>query len=70
MLVDLLGKMSNSEYMCRYIDELMQNANTKNFKEISTDIVKAFLTLIFSALTIVGAEFLASSISFFSVLYE
>lgn len=28
MLVDLLGKMSNSEYMCRYIDELMQNANT------------------------------------------
>lgn len=40
MLVDLLGKMSNSEYMCRYIDELMQNANTKNFKEISTDIVK------------------------------
>ena len=40
MLMELLGDMPDSEHMGRYIDELMQNANTKNFKEISTGIVK------------------------------
>lgn len=40
MLMELLGDMSDSEHMCGYIDEIMQNANTKNFKEISTGIVK------------------------------
>lgn len=40
MLLELLGRMSDSEHMSGYIDEIMQNANTKNFKEISTGILK------------------------------
>ena len=48
----------------------MEVKNVTHTASITPNIVKAFLTLIFSALTIVGAEFLASSISFFSVLYE
>lgn len=40
MLLELLKDMSASEHMGQYIDEIMQYANTKKFKEISTDIVK------------------------------
>lgn len=40
MLMELLEDMPASEHMSQYIDEIMQNANTKKFKEISTDIVK------------------------------
>lgn len=40
MLLSLLERMVGSEHMTEYIDEIMQYANTKNFKEISTGIVK------------------------------
>lgn len=39
MLLELLDGMS-SNYIGDYIDEIMQNANTKSFKEISKGIVK------------------------------
>ena len=40
MLLKFLEDMSDNEHTAEYIDQIMQNANTKNFKEISTGIVK------------------------------
>lgn len=40
MLLSFLDEMNNDEHTAAYIDEIMQNANTKNFKEISVGIVK------------------------------
>lgn len=40
MLVSILEKVSNSNLLPQRIDEIMQHANTRKFKEISTEIVK------------------------------
>ncbi|HHX57868.1 MAG TPA: protein kinase [Clostridiales bacterium] len=40
MLVKLLQEINNDELLPQRIDEIMQNANTRKFKEISTEIVK------------------------------
>lgn len=40
MIVSLLQQINNNHLLPRRVDEIMQNANTKKFKEISTEIVK------------------------------
>lgn len=40
MLVDLLLRMNNTELLAARIDEIMRNANTRNFRGISTEIIK------------------------------
>lgn len=40
MLVRLLAQINNKNLLPERIDEIMRNANTKKFKEISTEIVK------------------------------
>lgn len=40
MLTELLQKVDNSSRLAERVDEIMQHANTKKFKEISTDIVR------------------------------
>lgn len=40
MLVELLGQTNHKKLLPKRIDEIMQNANTKNFKEISTELLK------------------------------
>ncbi len=40
LLVSLFVNTANEKYQCEYIDEIMQNANIKDFKEISTEIIK------------------------------
>lgn len=40
MLVDLLQRVNNRSELPRRVDEIMINANTRRYKEISTDIVR------------------------------
>jgi serine/threonine protein kinase len=40
MLVELLQKVNNGNLLPQRVDEIMKNANTRRFKEISTSIVK------------------------------
>lgn len=40
MLVSLLEKMDNDNLLSQRVDEIMQHANTRKFKDISTEIVK------------------------------
>lgn len=40
MLVALLSKINNSDLLAQRVDEIMQHANTRKFREISTEIVK------------------------------
>jgi len=40
LLVNLLQKVNNSSELPRRVDEIMKNANTRRFKEISTEIIE------------------------------
>lgn len=40
MLVALLQRLGNDSHLPEYVDEIMQNADTRRFKEVSTQIVK------------------------------
>ncbi|MCM1534907.1 MAG: protein kinase [Clostridium sp.] len=40
MLVALLQRLDNNSHLSEYVDEIMQNADTRRFKEVSTQIVK------------------------------
>lgn len=40
MLVELLEQVDNQDSLSQRIDEIMENANTRKFKEISTEIIK------------------------------
>ncbi len=44
MLVELLEQINNNTLLPEHIDEIMREANTKRFKEISTEIVKLDVT--------------------------
>ncbi|MDR2492356.1 MAG: protein kinase [Coriobacteriales bacterium] len=44
MLVSLLRKVNNNSLLPQRVDEIMQKANTRKFKEISTEIVKLNVT--------------------------
>lgn len=40
LLVNLLQRINNTELLAERIDEIMRNANTRNFRGISTEIIK------------------------------
>jgi serine/threonine protein kinase len=44
MLIDLLRQVNNDNLLSQRVDEIMRNANTRKFKEISAEIIKLDVT--------------------------